>query len=452
MKKCSLSAVFLVLLFVLSFMVFADNEATLKKELTFDGKSLSEYASMDNIPSIEGYSAYAININTGTVVYDKKPDDKVYPASTTKLMTAIVAYENIPDLDVEIAASEYVVRNTQGANVRIEAGEIYTARELLNALLIEGANDAALMLAEYVSGSEEEFCTLMNSKAQQIGAYNTHYDNVTGFHSDTTVTTARDTGLIAQYFYYIPELFDISDTTRFESDSLKRVLTNRNYLLSIARSDKYFYNKAAGMSMGSTPEGGYCIVSTVMGDDNQVYLAVVMNSKEINGENFACKDIISIFEFCMNNFSYQTVASTNTAANSINVNNAVDTDSIVLFPESEIKALLPDTLDYTNDIKFEIRVDSKSADAPVNKGQRFGELVVRYKDDVIVGHTSLVSDVSVDKSNVLYFFSRVKSILTGKWFTVFIVTALILFLIYFGFSVYYKYFKKNKYTKNRPRR
>ena len=452
MKKLSFLTTFIILLLSLSLLCFAESDISLKPEFTFDGKSLSEYASMEGIPEIEGYSAYAINLNTGTVIYDKKPDDKVYPASTTKLMTAIVAYENIPNLDVEITATDYVVKNTQGANVRIEVGETYTARELLNALLIEGANDAALMLAEYVSGSEEEFCVLMNEKAKQIGAYNTHYDNVTGFHNDTTVTTARDTGLIARYFYYIPELFKISDTTRYESDSLKRVLTNRNYLLSIARSDKYFYNKAEGMSMGSTPEGGYCIVSTVTGDDNQVYLAVVMNSKEINDENYACKDIISIFEFCINNFSYQTVASTNTAASSLNVNNAVDTDSIVLFPETEIKMLLPNTLDYTNDISFEMRIDSKSADAPINKGQAFGELVVKYKNDVSVGHTRLVSDVSVDKSNVLYFFSRVKSILTGKWFTVFFITALILFLIYFGLSVYYKYFKKNKYTKNRPRR
>ena len=184
MRKFSFLAALFVILFSLSLICFADGNLTLKPEFTFDGKSLSEYASMENVPSIEGYSAYAINLNTGTVIYDKKPDDRVYPASTTKLMTAIVAYENIPDLDVKITATEYVVRNTQGANVRIEAGEIYTARELLNALLIEGANDAALMLAEYVSGSEEEFCILMNEKAKQIGAINTHYDNVTGFHSE----------------------------------------------------------------------------------------------------------------------------------------------------------------------------------------------------------------------------------------------------------------------------
>lgn len=452
MKRIKYLAVFVSLILLLSALCFADGSISPKPEFTFDGKSLSEYAGIENVPSIEGYSAYAINLNTGMVVYDKKPDDIVYPASTTKLMTAIVAYESIPDLDVEITATDYVVKNTQGANVRIESGEIYTARELLNALLIEGANDAALMLAEYVAGSEEEFCVLMNEKAKEIGAVNTHYDNVTGFHNNTTVTTARDTGLIAQYFYYIPELFKISDTTRYDSDSFKRVLTNRNYLLSIARSDKYFYNRAEGISMGSTPEGGYCIVSTVTGDDGQIYLAVVMNSKEIGNENFACKDIVSIFDFCMNSFSYQTVASTNTSTSSLKVNNAVDTDSIVLFPESDVKVLLPNNLDYTNDISFEIRIDSGSVDAPVNKGQCFGELVVKYKNDIIVGHVNLVSDVSVDKSNVLYFFSRVKHIVTGKWFTVFAVTALVLFLIYFGLSIYYKYFKKNKYTKNRPRR
>ena len=249
-----------------------------------------------------------MNLNTGTVVYQKNSRETVYPASTTKLMTAIVAYENIPDLAVEITASEQAVKRTQGANARIEAGDVYTAEELLYALLVSGANDAALVLAEYVAGSEKDFCNLMNEKAKQIGALDSHFDNVTGFHSETTVTTARDIGIIGQYFYYIPKLFEMSNTTRYnESERLKRTLINRNLLLSRASTDKYYYSSADGMSVGSTPEGGQCIVSTVTGKDGQVYLCVVMNSTENDDENFVYKDVISLFKYCLNNFSYQLV-------------------------------------------------------------------------------------------------------------------------------------------------
>ena len=122
-----------VVFLLLNVSAFASEKLSAKPEFTFDGLSLAEYANIEEQPDIVGYSAYALNLNTGMVVYQKNSRDIVYPASTTKLMTAIVAYENIPDLDVKITATEYVVRNTQGANVRIEAGEIYTARELLNA-------------------------------------------------------------------------------------------------------------------------------------------------------------------------------------------------------------------------------------------------------------------------------------------------------------------------------
>lgn len=452
MKKNKFLVSFLIASFLLVTCVFASEVVTAKPEFTFDGKTLSEFASVKDVPVIEGTSAYAINLNTGTVIYEKNSSDVVYPASTTKLMTAIVAYENIPDLDVMVTATEDAVKRAQGANVRISAGDEYTARELLYALLISGANDAALVLADYVASSQTEFCRMMNDKAKEIGALNTHFDNVTGFHNDTTVTTARDVAIIAQYFYYIPELFEMSDTTRFNSsERLKRTLINRNLLLSRATTDEYYYSSAGGMSVGSTNEGGHCIVSTVTSKDGQIYLCVVMNSVEKDNVNYAYKDIISIFKFCTNNFSYQTVASVSDVMCELPVINAIDVDHFALFPDSDVKMLLPNDLDYANDISLEKRIYVDKAQAPVNRKDVFGEVVVKYKGVAAVGRAKLVSDVSIDQSNVLYFFSRVENIVTGKWFIAFAVIAVILFGGYFGLSVYYKYFRKNRYTGNRPR-
>lgn len=452
MRKIKIAVLLFLLINLLSVFVFAGGEVTAKPEFTFDGMSLAEFASVENQPEIIGQSAYAINLNTGTVVFEKNSSEIVFPASTTKLMTAIVAYENIPDLEVMVKASENAVKKTQGANVRISAGEEYTARELLNALLISGANDAALVLAEHVSGSETEFCKLMNEKAKQIGALSTNFDNVTGFHKDTNVTTARDIGLIAQYFYYIPELFQMSDTARFNSsERLKRTLVNRNLLISRASTDKYYYSLASGMSVGSTPEGGHCIVSTVNGKDGQIYLCVVMNSAEKDDVNYVYKDIVSIFDFCLKNFSYQTVASTNDVMCELPVSNAIDIDHFALFPDSDVNMLLPNNLDYVAEISLEKRIYADSAEAPVNRKDVFGEVVVKYKDTVAVGRAKLVSDVSIDKSNVLYFFSRIEKMVTGTWFIVFMIAAVVLFGAYFGLSVYYKYFRRNKYTGNRPR-
>lgn len=450
-NKCIYLSLLWVALFS-SIICFASEAKNVMPEFTYGGKTLSEFAGVEDAPSIEGYSAYAINLNSGTVIFEKNSHDMVYPASTVKLMTAIVAYENIYDLDADIIASESAVKMTQGGNIRIEAGEIYSARELLYGLLVGGANDAALVLAEHVAGSQQDFVKMMNEKASEIGAIDTHFVNVTGFHDDAQITTARDVAIIAQYFYYIPELFEMSNTTRFESDRIKRILTNRNLLLSRVSSDEYFYSSADGMSVGSTPEGGQCIVSTVTKDDNLTYLCVVMNSKEIDDKNYAYIDIKSIFDFCTENFRYHTVASTDTLMSEMKVNNAVDVDSFALFPDNDVKMLLPNNLDPAKDITYEKRLFSESADAPINIGDEFGEVVVKYRNDVIVGRAKLVSDVSLDKSNVLYFLSKVEKIITGKWFIAFIVTAVVLFAVYFGFSVHYKYFRKSKYTGNRLRK
>ncbi|MBE6681521.1 MAG: D-alanyl-D-alanine carboxypeptidase [Ruminococcaceae bacterium] len=436
---------------VISFVlpVCASDDVKAMPELTYNGKTLSEYAGMDNRPQIEGFSAYAMNLNTGTVIYEKNSKEPVFPASTVKLMTAIVAYENIPDLDVDITASAEAVRKTQGANILIAAGEVYSANELLNALLISGANDAALVLAEYVAGSEEEFVKLMNDKAKQIGANSTTFANVTGFDDPDQLTTARDTAIIGQYFYYVSELFNMSNSTRFESDRIKRILTNRNMFLSKVTSDKYFYNPADGMSVGSTPDGGYCGVSTVTADNGLTYLCVVMKSIETDDTSYVYRDLRSIFDFCTDNFGYQVVASTDSVMCELAVKNAVDVDHFALFPETELKVLLPNDLDFAKDITFEKRVFTDAAKAPVNKGSVFGEVVVKYKGEVAIGKINLVSDVSVDKSNVLYFLSKVERFVKSKWFIVFTVTLVVLFLVYIGFSIYYKYFRRSKYTGNR---
>ena len=428
-----------------------------KPEFTFDGKSLSEYASLEDIPEIEGYSAYVMNLDSGMVVYEKNSRDVVFPASTVKLMTAIVAYENIENLDVVIEASSSAVRAAQGSNMNIKAGEKLTAEQLLYGLLVKGANDAALVLAEYVSGSEEEFCSLMNSKALELGCKDTHFDNVTGFHSETTVTTARDVGIIAQYFYYIPVLFEMSNTTRFvvepqDETQNKRTLINRNMLLSKVISQDYYYSRAKGMSQGSTPEGGECIVSCVTSGDNLTYLCVVLNSKQLDDVNYACKDIISLFDFCLNNFSMQAVASKKDLMCEIPVRVAVDVDHLALFTDSDVEMLLPNNMEYNKDITLEKRLFEEYATAPVNKGQVFGEVVVKYKSDAAIGRAKLVSNVTVDRSNVLYFFSRIEKIVTGTWFIVFFVTCVVLFAAYFWFSVYYRYLRKRKYSNKKYRR
>ncbi len=434
---------------VLSVNVFCLETVDIKDEKYFDGKSLSEYCDTIDLPRIKGYSAYAINLNTGTVVYEKNSVQQVFPASTAKLMTAIVAYENIPDLDIRITISKDVVRNASGVNMALKVGEVFTARELLYGLLVRGANDAALLIAEHVAGTEKDFCKLMNDKAKEIGAYDTNFENVTGFHTPNTVTTARDTALIARYLYYIPALFEITDTTRYVIEPTpitneRRTLINRNMLISRVISEKYYYPGSHGMSLGSTPEGGECIVSTVTDKNNLTYLCVVMNSVTEDDTNYACVDIAEIFDFCTGNFALQTVTSASDIITEIPVKLAANIDHVALFPQDELVALLPIDFDYLNDISIDKRIYKEHAYAPLFAGDVLGEIVVKYKENALIGRTSLVASTSIDKSNLLYMLNRIEKIFTSIWFKVFIVTMIILFILYFIISVIIKV-RKSKY-------
>ena len=172
MKRYLLSYIILIL----SLSLFANGKIAEKSfnERLYDGKSYCEYALISDIPDIAGHSAYVYNVETGSVMYKKNENDVVYPASTVKLMTAIVAYENISDLQTVITASKSAVNATKGANMAIKTGEQFTAEQLLYGLLVTGANDAANVLAEYVAQDINSFCKLMNARAKELGAVNTY--------------------------------------------------------------------------------------------------------------------------------------------------------------------------------------------------------------------------------------------------------------------------------------
>ena len=408
-------------------------------ERLYDEKSFVEYAGTSDVPEVNGYSAYVYNVETGSVMYQKNPNDVVYPASTVKLMTAIVAYENIPELSALITASGSAVRAARGTNMAIKEGETFTAEQLLYGLLVTGANDAANVLAEYVGGSIENFCQMMNEKAAAIGAASTTFVNPTGIHDASMVTTARDIAVIARYFYYINPLYEMSCTTRYivpptPQTSRQRVLLNRNLLISRVRSDKYYYAAAKGMSLGNTPEAGECIVTSAVDESGLTYICVIMNAYADEESNRACTDAAALLSMCLNNFAYTTVLSPKTLISELPVHLAVDTDYVTLLPAEELKALLPKELDFAADISTEPRVSEDFAIAPVKEGEAFGEVVVKYKGETVLGNVKLVASQSIDKSNVLYFLDRAKRVVLGEWFRVFVIAAVVLFGIYFALS------------------
>ena len=161
---------------------------------------------------IDVYSEAAILIEqeTGKILYKKNIDNKMYPASTTKILTAIIAIENC-DMFEKVVASKEAIRSvkTGYSNAAIQVGESFTVEELLKVLMVHSANEAGNILAEHISGSVEEFAKLMNVKAKQIGCKNSNFVNPHGVHDENHYTTAYDLALIGRYAMQILKFREI---------------------------------------------------------------------------------------------------------------------------------------------------------------------------------------------------------------------------------------------------
>ena len=171
-------------------------------------------------PEIAGAAgAYLYNFENDALLYELNPDARIYPASTVKLMTGILAMEALGDTpDRTITVTAEMLNKVVGNNMGLKVGEIVTVNDMLHGLLLNGANDAAQVLAVEIAGSVDDFVDAMNEKAQYLGAYNTFYTNPTGMHSEAMITTVADTAAIAKYAYSLPGFLEITSLSKSPKD------------------------------------------------------------------------------------------------------------------------------------------------------------------------------------------------------------------------------------------
>ncbi len=429
--------------------VFAVDGIGAKEFVYFSGKSFADFAQLD-FTEVQAQSAMAINLETGNVIYEKNSKNIIYPASTVKLMTAIIVLENVKDLNEMVYASENAVKISAGTRLNpvrpIKAGEGLTVYELLCGLLIPGANDAANVLAEHVGGSVESFCDMMNKRAKELGANDTVFKNPTGLHAEGMVTTAYDMAIIASHAYFINDIVKISSSTNYTLEGTnktpeRRYLYNRNRMIRrVEGEENYFFKGTLGMSAGSTPEGGNCVIAASK-KNGLTYLTVVMGADGNDKQNFAYSDTISLLKTCFDSFSIKKVASGGTLMHEVPVTLATNTDHLSLFAKDDITALLPNTLDEANDIEIKKQI-YKDARAPVKKGDKYGELSVIYKDTFTLGTTDLVAGSDIERSGFLFALDKLSSFFKGRWFRAAVISALVLFLIYC--FLYYKAFRNRR--------
>ena len=223
---------------------------------------------------VSARSAILIDANTGQVLFQSNANQRMPMASTTKIMTAVVAIENM-DLSARIKIPKEAV-GIEGSSIYLCEGEILTLEELLYALMLASANDAAVAISIAVSGSVEDFALLMNQTAQRLGLDDTHFENPNGLDSSGHYTTAYDLAKLTAYALSIPKFCEIVSTYKksipLNDQPNARLLVNHNKLL---RS----YDGAIGVKTGFTKKSGRCLVSAAKRDD-MTLIAVTLNAPD----------------------------------------------------------------------------------------------------------------------------------------------------------------------------
>lgn len=387
-------------------------------------------------PIIEhAQAAYLYNFENDRVLFEYNANETVYPTSTVKIMTAIVAFEHFGGaLDTKISVTQAMLDEVSGNNIGFAAGEIVTVEQMLNCMLVNSANDAAIILAHACAGDTASFVKLMNDKAAWIGAYNTFYTNPTGMHDSAMVTTAKDTAIIAKYAYAIPGFIDITSTPKYVMEATNmsnfRSIYNRNCMISKYYSVDYYYNRAVGMNAGATTQGGYAICSAAEdGEKGLTYLAIVLGAEEADGVLYNYVNAEALLEWAFDSYDYVTVLSTNRMICELGVDLSSTLDYVTLVPSEEIVVYMPTSVNIEKDIRYSYNTYADTLDAPIASGQEAGTITVLYGDEIL-GSCPLITTSSITRSEFLYFLSQVQEFTKGRFFRGTVISIVVLSIAY----------------------
>lgn len=362
----------LFLISLLSFRVMAENKTVI---------------------SLSAHSAILIEGESGTTIFEKNADERLPMASTTKIMTAIVALENT-DLDKVVSIADEAV-GVEGSSIYLKSGDSMTMRDLLYSLMLASANDAATAIAYEISCGVDEFAVLMNEKAEQLGLVNTHFTNPHGLSDAEHYTTARELSVIASYAMKNSTFRDIVSTKRYtitpNSEDGSRVIVNHNKLLMS-------YDGVCGVKTGYTTDSGRCLVSSAE-RDGVFLIAVTLDASDDWDDHKAMLDMG--FE------AYERVQLAEVGEFSVEI-------PCIGGNRSYVKCSNTDSLSMTlpRGVSVASRIEAdRYFPAPVRKGDAIATAVF-YVDGEEIARLPLFAEYSVKQNRTrLSFFERVLQLL-----------------------------------------
>lgn len=360
-----------------------------------------------NIPSVfaqtneinlDAKSAILIDNRTNKTLFEKNTHQKMYPASTTKIVTAILVLEN-SSLDTSVTASYNAVMSIpEGySEADIQIGEVLTVEQLLELLLIPSANDAANVLAEHIGGSIESFVSMMNTKIHELGLKNTNFTNTYGLHDENHYTTAYDLAKIMQYCIKNESFRKIAGKASCAIPATNmhepRLYQSTNELIN--PSSQFYYSNLTSGKTGFTTKAGECLVSCSYKDNLELICVVLGCSKDSNNRFIDSK---KLYNYGYNNYSIKNIVNENDIGTTIQVENATtETQNLDLLVKETIPALVKNSKE---ELQPEITLNDVIV-APITEGTVLGKIT--YTIEGVSYTTDLTASHDVEKSRYLEY-------------------------------------------------
>ena len=391
--------------------------------------------------------AYVLaSLDTGEIIFEKNSNEQYDPASLTKLLTAYTVYQYVEDFDgTMVTAPRYIYDELYGLNsstADIRQNEVLSVRDLMYALMLPSANEAASILADYVgNGDITNFCMMMNNEARKLGCKNTNFTNAHGLFTDNHYTSAYDMYLIAKACYELPGFMDIVTTIRYQMPAnLKHAepywIQNTNWMQNKAYPDHY-RSYIRGMKTGTLDYQNFVCTAQKNGEN---YLLVVIGADFESGKKgpafYTTREIMDYF---FDSYSLRSANTLTFPVTEVPVKYSADADTVLLYADTEVMSILPNDADESSFRK--VYNLPESVGAPIEAGDVIGT-VDYYLAGQKVGTSQLVSHDTVERSIIMFLVGKFQEAYQSLYFRVVLAVTFVLIMAYLAYT--YSQFRKHE--------
>lgn len=351
-------------------------------------------------------SSVIMEYSTGKILYEKNANQKLAPASMTKIMTMLLTMETIDEgklsMDDSIVISK-TAADMGGSQMFLEEHSSVKVKELLKGIAIASANDAAVALAEKVGGSVDNFVNMMNEKATTLGLTNTTFKNPHGLDEEGHLSTAHDMAVMARSLIGYKDILNYTSTYEDyfnKPDGSRTWLVNTNKLVR-------FYKGVDGLKTGYTEGAGYCLTATAKKNDIR-FITVVMGEPTSDQRSL---DTSNLLNYAFNTYRLNTILSKDTELGKVNIEKgSIDEGTIVLKDDiTEVEKVSEDKKEYSYNIKLD------NIEAPVKYGDKVGTIEIIDNEGLIIREEDITIKESIDKANLFHILNNnLKVIIRGK--------------------------------------